>query len=136
MGFYLNPNDYSKRGWGWVISKVEKILSLWCNRWLSKGKKIGMVQINQGHTNSFGIEKDGGITSHGYLGRTLFHKRRRENGVEKISITLQDHWLQNVFRYILKEEACDVTCVNTQKWLTTSSTSLHGSFVHLPTIFP
>ena len=26
--------------------------------------------------------------------------------------------------------------VNTQKWLTTSSTSLHGSFVHLPTIFP
>ena len=26
--------------------------------------------------------------------------------------------------------------VNTQKWLTTSSTPLHGSFVHLPTIFP
>ena len=25
--------------------------------------------------------------------------------------------------------------VNTQKWLTTSSTPLHGSFVHLPTIF-
>ena len=28
------------------------------------------------------------------------------------------------------------TIVNTQKWLTTSSTSLYGSFVHLPTIFP
>ena len=26
--------------------------------------------------------------------------------------------------------------VNTQKWLTTSSTPLRGSFVHLPTIFP
>jgi len=26
--------------------------------------------------------------------------------------------------------------VNTQKWLTTSSTPFHGSFVHLPTIFP
>ena len=26
--------------------------------------------------------------------------------------------------------------VNTKKWLTTSSTPLHGSFVYLPTIFP
>ena len=26
--------------------------------------------------------------------------------------------------------------VNTQKWLTTSSPPFHGSFVHLPTIFP
>ena len=26
--------------------------------------------------------------------------------------------------------------VNTQKWFTTSSTPLHGSFVHFPTIFP
>ena len=92
MGFYLNPNDYSKRGLGWVISKVE----------------YGSNQSKR-HTNSFGIEKDGGITSHGYIGRTLFRKRRRENGVEKISITLQDHWLQNVFRDILKEDACDVT---------------------------
>ena len=29
-----------------------------------------------------------------------------------------------------------IISVNTQKWLTTSSTPFHGSFVHLPTIKP
>jgi len=26
LGLYLNPNDYTKIDWGWMISKVEKTL--------------------------------------------------------------------------------------------------------------
>ena len=32
LGFYLKPNDYSKRDWGWMIDKVEKRLYVLCNK--------------------------------------------------------------------------------------------------------
>jgi hypothetical protein len=40
LWFYINPNDYKKRDWDWLVSKVEKRLIVWCNRWLSHGGNV------------------------------------------------------------------------------------------------
>jgi hypothetical protein len=31
LGFTLKPNCYGKENWWWLVSKIEKIISLWCN---------------------------------------------------------------------------------------------------------
>jgi hypothetical protein len=45
LGFYLKPNDYSKRDWGWMITKVARRLYIWCNKWLSRGGKVDTCEI-------------------------------------------------------------------------------------------
>jgi hypothetical protein len=44
LGFFLNHNDYTKRYKRWMISKVGRILSIWCNRWLSRGGRLVLVK--------------------------------------------------------------------------------------------
>jgi len=44
LGFYLKPNDNTKRDRGWMVAKVEKILTFWCNRWLSRGGRLILVK--------------------------------------------------------------------------------------------
>jgi hypothetical protein len=44
LGLYLKPNDNTKRDWDWIISKAEKRLSLWFDRWLSGGRLV-MVKL-------------------------------------------------------------------------------------------
>lgn len=45
LGFYLKPDDYTKMDWGWMIVKVEKRLTLWCNRLLSRGERLILVKF-------------------------------------------------------------------------------------------
>ena len=44
LGFVLNPNDYQKRDWAWLIRKIEKRLHLWCDKWLSRGGRLILVK--------------------------------------------------------------------------------------------
>jgi hypothetical protein len=34
LGFNLKPNSYGKADWWWFVSKIEKRVTLWFNRWL------------------------------------------------------------------------------------------------------
>jgi len=36
LGFQLNPNDYRKSDWFWLLAKLEKRISIWIHRWLSR----------------------------------------------------------------------------------------------------
>jgi hypothetical protein len=35
--FKLKPNDYKYVDWLWLFNKIEARISIWCNRWLSRG---------------------------------------------------------------------------------------------------
>lgn len=35
LGYYLDPNNYHKYDWWWLLRKVEKRIGHWCNKWLS-----------------------------------------------------------------------------------------------------
>lgn len=44
LGFFLKPNDYRKSDWKWLIGKLEKILMLWSNKWLSRADRLTLVK--------------------------------------------------------------------------------------------
>ena len=44
LGFILNPNDYRKTYWKWLIGKLEKILMSWRNKWLSRVGRLTLVK--------------------------------------------------------------------------------------------
>jgi hypothetical protein len=44
LGFFIKPNDYSKKDWDWLIAKIEKRLSVWCNQWLSRGGRLILLK--------------------------------------------------------------------------------------------
>jgi hypothetical protein len=44
MGFTLKPNFYGKVDWYWILSKIEKCISFWCNRWLSRGGRLVLIK--------------------------------------------------------------------------------------------
>lgn len=44
LGYYLEPNNYIKQDWMWLVRKVENIINQWCNRWLSLGEKMILVK--------------------------------------------------------------------------------------------
>ena len=49
LGFHLNPNDYQKSDWKWLIGKLEKRLQSWSNKWLSRVgrlKKTSLVMLS------------------------------------------------------------------------------------------
>jgi hypothetical protein len=37
LGFFLKSDCYMKEDWGWLVRKVEAMISIWVNRLLSKG---------------------------------------------------------------------------------------------------
>jgi len=44
LGFQLKPNNYLKKDWKWLISKLEKILSGWSFRWLSSAGRLALTK--------------------------------------------------------------------------------------------
>lgn len=44
MGFFLNPNDYKKMDWKWLIGKLEIRLQMWSNKWLSRAGRLVLVK--------------------------------------------------------------------------------------------
>ena len=44
LGLIIMPNDYLKRDWAWMASKIEGRINLWCNKWLSKGGRSVMMK--------------------------------------------------------------------------------------------
>ena len=45
MGFIFNPNDYLKRDWAQIVSKIEGNPNLWCNKWLSISGRLVMMKV-------------------------------------------------------------------------------------------
>jgi hypothetical protein len=44
LGYRIKPNNYGLKDWGWLVSKVEKRISLWCNRWISRGGHLTLIK--------------------------------------------------------------------------------------------
>jgi hypothetical protein len=44
LGFTLKPNCYGKENWWCLVSKIEKRISLWCNRWLPRRGRMILVK--------------------------------------------------------------------------------------------
>jgi len=42
--FHLNPNNYKKVDWEWLIGKLEKILKVWSFRWISRARRLILVK--------------------------------------------------------------------------------------------
>ena len=44
MGFILKPNYYSKANWNLLVGKVERKLNLWCNKCISRARRLVLVK--------------------------------------------------------------------------------------------
>jgi hypothetical protein len=44
LGFHLKANGYVKRDWLWLVTKIEKKINSWCNRWLSKESRLVLLK--------------------------------------------------------------------------------------------
>ena len=45
LGFFLKPNKYGKGDWHWLIAKIENHINFWCNRWISRGGRLVLVNF-------------------------------------------------------------------------------------------
>jgi len=43
LGFILNPNNYLSHDWNWLIKKVEKRIKTQYNKWLSKARRLVLI---------------------------------------------------------------------------------------------
>ena len=44
LGFHLKPNDYRKTDWMWLLEKLENILKVWSNKWLSRAAILVLIK--------------------------------------------------------------------------------------------
>jgi len=44
QGFNLKPNDYRKVEWMWLIARIEKRLTSWSHRWLSRVGQLVLIK--------------------------------------------------------------------------------------------
>jgi hypothetical protein len=44
LGFNIKAIGYKKIDWAWLLSKVEKIIHSWCNRWLSRARRLVLLK--------------------------------------------------------------------------------------------
>jgi hypothetical protein len=44
LGFNLNPENYRKEDWGWLIRKVEAHIAVWVNGLLSRGGRLILIK--------------------------------------------------------------------------------------------
>ena len=44
LGFQLKPNSYSTRDWMWLYKKIKNWISMWTNRFLSKGGRLVLLK--------------------------------------------------------------------------------------------
>jgi len=40
LGYFLKPDCYKVTDWHWILIKFEKLITHWCNRWLTLGGEI------------------------------------------------------------------------------------------------
>ena len=45
LGFHLKPNSYSSRDCMWLYKKIESKISMWTNRFLSRGRKLVLLKF-------------------------------------------------------------------------------------------
>ena len=43
LKFFIKPNDYAKKDWVWLLSRIENRLKMWCNRWVSHGGRLILI---------------------------------------------------------------------------------------------
>jgi hypothetical protein len=44
LGYYIKADQYNASDWDWLITKVEKRVSHWCNRWLTIGGRFTLIK--------------------------------------------------------------------------------------------
>jgi hypothetical protein len=45
LGYYIKADHYKASDWGWLITKVEKRVSHWCNKWLTIGGRFTLIKF-------------------------------------------------------------------------------------------
>ena len=44
LGFFFKPNSYLKAYWQWLLTKLEKRLQCWSQKWLSRAGRLVLVK--------------------------------------------------------------------------------------------
>ena len=44
LGFFLKPNNYGKEDWKWLLSRIEQRITIWCDRWISRGSRCVLIK--------------------------------------------------------------------------------------------
>jgi len=44
LGFLLKPNKYLKEDWLWLVGKIERRISSWSHRWLSRAGRLTLIK--------------------------------------------------------------------------------------------
>ena len=44
LDLLLKTNDYWKKDWDWLVEKIEKIINLWCHRWISRVGRLVLIK--------------------------------------------------------------------------------------------
>ena len=45
LGFHLKPNSYSTQDWMWLYKKIESIIEMWTNRFLSRAGRLVLLKV-------------------------------------------------------------------------------------------
>ena len=45
LGFSLKPNAYAFQDWLWLYKKIESRITLWADRFLSKGGRLVLLKV-------------------------------------------------------------------------------------------
>jgi hypothetical protein len=45
LGYYLKTGASKNEDWFWLVTKMEKKIGLWCNKWLSLGGRFVLVKV-------------------------------------------------------------------------------------------
>ena len=44
LGFNLESNKYQNADWHWLVDRIERRVTHWCNRWISRGGRLVLVK--------------------------------------------------------------------------------------------
>jgi len=45
LGFHIKPNNYYKKDWMWLVTKLEKRIQVWIHKWLSRVGRLVLVKL-------------------------------------------------------------------------------------------
>lgn len=44
LGFHIKPNDYLIKYWDWLIEKIERPITLWSHKWISRASRLVLIK--------------------------------------------------------------------------------------------
>ena len=87
LGFHLNPNNYVKNDWCWLLGKLEAKVNFWCNHWLScQGHLVLINEVMEAIPSYWNLLA--------FIPKGIFHK------IRKLCSNLYGEVVNNIKGYI------------------------------------